>query len=607
MRSFCYVLLPFLCSLSVGAQEPSVLPPAVAPAAVPTAESPAVPAVRSVLSVLAYEHIAAGEEKEALSAEAFARQLDYLLKNGLTPISAAQFSDWRAGRAELPPHAVLLTLDEAERAVYDVAFPLLRERGIPFVLFVDARNWEQEADRLTPEQLREMQAAGCTIGSRSATRPAVYEWQFAAISGEEEAMAERELGQFGAILRETFGACELFAYPGGEEAPQLPALLGQFGYRAAFGRSEGKVTRKTSAFRLPRTLVRTDADFARAVNFGKAANTAEILAALAGHTEKEAEPEEVPAPAPALTFEDDDEAEEVDEAETTPAPELRYNRLVRRNGGDWETAQFTAPLVPREQTRVAVLGYHNFSNVKPVSEMRMRTSEFCTQMQYIKDAGLSVITMEDFLQWLRGERQLPERCILITIDDGWKSVWTDAYPVLKAYGYPFTTFLYTRYIQVQGDSMTKAQIQEMAAHGATIGSHSTNHLYPKSWRRLAQGSEAYTAQVKREILDSRDKLVGFFGNCSAYCYPGGFNTPPMLEALRTSAYRAAFTVLEAKVTTEEDPYLVHRYMVFGNDSSIFRRSVNFDGQAGVKPAQEGIRAAESRARAFFPAAFPTAP
>lgn len=573
------------------------------------APAPAAPAAenRSVLSVLAYEHFSAGEEKDCVSAAAFARQLDYLKKNGLTPISAAQFKEWRDGKAELPPHAVLLLLDEAERAAYEVAFPLLRERGIPFVLFVDARNAESAPERLSMAQVQEMHAAGCAVGSRSATRPALYEWQFAAVSGEEDAMAERELGRFGELLRQTFGECVLFSYPAGYAEGQLTAYLADYGYRAAFGQSEGKVTRKTSAFRLPRTVIRSDADFARAVNFGTQANETDILARLAGREEKTEEPDDAPPAAPVLTFEDDDEAEEVDEAEATPAPEKRYKQLVRRSGGDWETVQFAAPLVPREQTRVAVLGYHNFSNTKPVSEMRMRTSEFCTQMQYIKDAGLSVITMEDFLQWLRGERQLPERCILITIDDGWKSVWTDAYPVLKAYGYPFTTFLYTRYIQVQGDSMTKAQIQEMAEHGATIGSHSTNHLYPKSWRRLAQGSEAYTAQVQREILDSRDKLVGFFGTCSAYCYPGGFNTPPMLEALRASAYRAAFTVLEAKVTTEEDPYLVHRYMVFGNDSSIFRRSVNFDGQEGVKPAQEGIRAAEPRARAFFPAAFPTAP
>ena len=534
-----------------------------------------------------------------MSAATFARQLDYLSSSGLTPVSAEQFAAWRAGQAELPLHAVLITLDEAEPATYDVAYPLLRARGIPFVLFIDARNLEEGTERLSPEQLREMQQGGAAIGSLSATRPAHYEWQFAAVSGAENELAERELGLFGQQVAAQFGACTFFAYPRGQEEASLLPYLAQYQYRAAFGLTEGKVTRKTAAFRLPRTGVRTDADFARAVNFGKSADEARILARLAG---EEVEPEQSVPETP--LFADDDEAEEVEDEAATPDTGAVYGQLVRRAGGDWETARFTAPVVPREQTRVAVLGYHNFSNTKPVSEMRMRTSEFCCQMQYIRDAGLCVITMEDFLQWLRGTRLLPERCVLITLDDGWKSVYTDAYPVLRAYGYPFTVFLYTKYIQVQGDSMTKAQIAEMQEHGATVGSHSTSHLYPKSWKRYGQNTETYARQVQSEIIASQGKLENLFGTCSAYCYPGGYNTPPMLEALRDSAYRAAFTVLEAKVTTEEDPYLVHRYMVFGNNPTIFRRAVNFDGEAGVRPTQEGIRAAEARARAFFPAAFP---
>lgn len=137
--------------------------------------------------------------------------------------------------------------------------------------------------------------------------------------------------------------------------------------------------------------------------------------------------------------------------------------------------------------------------------------------------------------------------MLITIDDGWKSVYTDAFPVLRAYGYPFTMFLYTTYIDVQGDSMTQQQLRAMMRCGATIGSHSVNHLYPKKWKRYAMESEPYKHQLQVELLDSRTTLLKLFGNCSTYCYPGGYNTPPMLDTLSGSAYQAAFTVEEAKV------------------------------------------------------------
>ena len=281
-----------------------------------------------------------------------------------------------------------------------------------------------------------------------------------------------------------------------------------------------------------------------------------------------------------------------------------YAQLSKRTPqGDWVTCHFKQPLVPREQTQVAVLGYHDFSNTKSTTEMRMKTAEFCRQMQFLKDSNICVISLQDFLEWRFGTRCLPERCVLITIDDGWKSVYTDAYPVLKAYGYPFTLFVYVRYIGVKGASMTQEQIKEMMKHGATIGSHSWNHLYPSKWKRYKQSSVEYATQLQKEFVDSRAKLQEWFGNCSTYCYPGGYHTAPMRTTLKLADYQAAFTVIEKKVKCDVKAYQVNRYMVFGVDTSIFRRAVNFDGQEGVDSTITAINNAEAPARLFFPSAF----
>lgn len=80
-----------------------------------------------------------------------------------------------------------------------------------------------------------------------------------------------------------------------------------------------------------------------------------------------------------------------------------------------------------------------------------------------------------------GDRQLPAKCVMITIDDGWKSVYTDAYPILKETGFPLP-FSHTPPITGRGSAMSPAQIQEMLNNGATLGSHSVSHLYPRSWR-----------------------------------------------------------------------------------------------------------------------------
>ncbi|MCQ2365282.1 MAG: polysaccharide deacetylase family protein [Akkermansia sp.] len=258
--------------------------------------------------------------------------------------------------------------------------------------------------------------------------------------------------------------------------------------------------------------------------------------------------------------------------------------------------------VPHDQTRVAILGYHNFSETAPVTEMLMRTSEFREQMEAIRRSGYSVISMQEFLEWRFGARELPAKCILITLDDGWKSVYTDAYPILKEYGYPFHLFLYTTYLTGRGDSMTPAQVKEMMAHGASIGSHSTTHPYPKEWKaHEAQGEEEYGRFIDKEIGESFTKLGKLFGPINTYCYPGGYLTRPMLDRLPGYGYIAAFTVVPGKVTDKEDPFRIHRYMVFGTDPSIFRNAMDF------RVAQLGKTVSTGSAPGTLPASTPPPP
>ena len=289
--------------------------------------------------------------------------------------------------------------------------------------------------------------------------------------------------------------------------------------------------------------------------------------------------EEWPAATPLL---DDDTAEEVEaDTKTTEGKEL---------------------LVPRDQTRVAVLGYHNFSKTAPVTEMLMRTDDFRAQMEYIRQAGLRVISMQEFLEWRLGTRELPARCVLITMDDGWRSVYTDAYPILHEYGYPFHLFLYTQYLSGRGDSMSPAMIREMQQHGATIGSHSASHPYPRAWKSAAAaGAEAEGAMVDKEIGDTFPRLSKLFGPVNTYCYPGGYVTQAMLDRLPGYGCVAAFTVIPGKVTVSEDPMQIRRYMIFGNNHSIFKSAMDF------RVAQLGTAVTTGSAPGTLPSSTPLPP
>lgn len=251
--------------------------------------------------------------------------------------------------------------------------------------------------------------------------------------------------------------------------------------------------------------------------------------------------------------------------------------------------------------RVAVLGYHDFSETEEQTEMRIRTSKFRQQMEMLRELNLPVISMAEFKKWKSGESEIPPRSVMITIDDGWKSVYTDAFPILKEFGYPFTLFLYKNYLDGGSKALTSAMVGEMKKHGATIGSHSVSHPYPatvKDHRR--KGPDAYDKFLRVELGESKRFLESSFGDpITTYAYPGGFHTAEMYDLADQFGYRHLFTVIPDKVRRDSDDLTLPRYVILGTHDHIFDLAIRFGTIAGGDP---GAIAAISK-----PTPFPVTP
>ncbi len=234
-------------------------------------------------------------------------------------------------------------------------------------------------------------------------------------------------------------------------------------------------------------------------------------------------------------------------------------------------------VVENDGVRVTVLGYHDFSKTKKATEMIISTDKFRKQMQAIRELGLKVITMDDFMAWKRGEKSIADKSVLITIDDGWLSVYTDAYPVLKEFGYPFTIFLYTNYVDGGSSALTSKMIKEMQKNGCTIGSHSISHPYPASVKaERAKGSEKFATYLRKEMGGSRKILESKFeGKVTSYAYPGGYVTGEMLPVATESGYEFLFTVLPGKTIAATSNFTIPRYIILGTHDFIFRNATSF--------------------------------
>lgn len=138
----------------------------------------------------------------------------------------------------------------------------------------------------------------------------------------------------------------------------------------------------------------------------------------------------------------------------------------------------TKPVVD-QTAQTIIFGYHRFVDKVRHPDTEIMPQDFEKQMQELKDHGITVIGMQDLLAWKRGERNIPPHCAVITIDDGWKSQYEVAWPILKKFGYPFTMFIYTEGVQGGhfggGQAITWEQLAEMRDAGIDIEAHSKTH------------------------------------------------------------------------------------------------------------------------------------
>jgi peptidoglycan/xylan/chitin deacetylase (PgdA/CDA1 family) len=94
--------------------------------------------------------------------------------------------------------------------------------------------------------------------------------------------------------------------------------------------------------------------------------------------------------------------------------------------------------------RVSILVYHRFGPVVADS-MTVRTATFRWQLQYLREHGYQVIPLRALLEWRLGlGPPPPARSVVITADDGHRSVFTEMMPLVREFAVPVTLHRHQR-------------------------------------------------------------------------------------------------------------------------------------------------------------------
>ncbi len=159
----------------------------------------------------------------------------------------------------------------------------------------------------------------------------------------------------------------------------------------------------------------------------------------------------------------------------------------------------------------------------------MSPEDFKWQMQALKDWGYTTIPISLLVEAITKGALLPPRPVVISFDDGYETVFQNAYPIMQGYGFTGILYIVGEYLGAQG-YMTEDQLIEMTGNGWEIGSHSMTHPH------LAANHDL----INFEAGQSKGRLASEIGvNVETFAYPYGEIDDFVVDKVAEYGYLAA--------------------------------------------------------------------
>jgi len=175
--------------------------------------------------------------------------------------------------------------------------------------------------------------------------------------------------------------------------------------------------------------------------------------------------------------------------------------------------------------------YHEVNDLL-ANSLYLSVEDFTAHLDYFEQAGITPISLQQLYEHWFLNAPLPEKPIVLTFDDGYRSMYTTVYPLLKERGWSGTFFCITN-ARWSDNYLLSDMIAEMAANGMEIGSHTVSHL-----ELNALSSE----QLVTELSESREILSSITGkDVNMLCYPAGRYHDEAKTAAEENGYLLAVT------------------------------------------------------------------
>ena len=220
-------------------------------------------------------------------------------------------------------------------------------------------------------------------------------------------------------------------------------------------------------------------------------------------------------------------------------------------------------IVKELKNGLPVLMYHFFyDNVTywPEDSNWLNINDFEEQLKYFIENDFYFPTWEEVEDYIDGKTKLPEKSVVLTVDDGDASFFDLAVPMLQKYKVPATIFVISEWYGWRYDK--NMEYVNFQSH-----SHSMHAAGADGRGRIVNWS-------KEEILADIEQNRKELGDVTVFCYPFGHYNDNAIEALKEGGFKMAFTIEGGRVFPGDDKFKLPRVRVAdGNSLSYFKSCV----------------------------------
>lgn len=218
-----------------------------------------------------------------------------------------------------------------------------------------------------------------------------------------------------------------------------------------------------------------------------------------------------------------------------------------------------------------ILMYHSIENPHPEEDkmgLAVTPQIFYMHMKYLRENEFNIISLLELVNKITRRQSIPEKSVVVTFDDGYKSILTHALPTLEEFDFTASLFVNIYFLERKlphseywhhWQTLNWEEIRKLHEAGLTIGSHGTTH------RRLTKVTDR---ELKKEIIESKEIIERNIGSrIFAFSYPHGAFDDNVKRTLKDNNFCCGCSSIEGTNNARSDIFALRRTEVTAFDDT----------------------------------------